>query len=48
MSNVIDGVSIDVPPLESQIITLAHHHRKFISVIIAWPSASVSTILPAI
>ena len=58
MSNVIDGVSIDVPPLDSQIITLAHHHRKlldeaisirkFISVIIAWPSASVSTILPAI
>ena len=30
MSNVIDGVSIDVPPLESQIITLAHHHRKLL------------------
>ena len=30
MSNVIDGVSIDVPPLDSQIITLAHHHRKLL------------------
>ena len=30
MSNVIDGVSIDVPPLESQIIALAHHHRKLL------------------
>ena len=30
MSNVIDGVSIDVPPLDSQIIALAHHHRKLL------------------
>jgi hypothetical protein len=28
MSNVIDGVNLDVPPLESQIIELADHHRK--------------------
>jgi len=30
MSNVIDGVNLDVPPLESQIIELADHHRKLL------------------
>lgn len=30
MSNVIDGFSFDVPPAESQIIALAHHHRKLL------------------
>ena len=30
MSNVIDGFSFDVPPTESQIIALAHHHRKLL------------------
>lgn len=30
MSNVIDCVNLDVPPLESQIIELADHHRKLL------------------
>ena len=30
MSIVIDGFSFDVPPAESQIIALAHHHRKLL------------------
>lgn len=30
MTNVIDGVNLDVPPLESQIIELADHHRKLL------------------
>ena len=30
MSNVIDGLTFDVPPSENQIIELAHHHRKLL------------------
>ena len=30
MSNIIDGVNIDIPPLESQIVALADHHRKLL------------------
>lgn len=30
MSNLIDGLTFDVPPSENQIIELAHHHRKLL------------------
>lgn len=28
MSNTIDGFTFDVPPVQSQVAALAHHHRK--------------------
>ncbi|MBF4520990.1 hypothetical protein IS511_07340 [Acinetobacter towneri] len=28
MTNTIDGFAFDVPPLATQIVDLAHHHRK--------------------
>lgn len=28
MTRSVDGCAFDVPPLTSQIIELAHHHRK--------------------
>ena len=42
MSNVIDGVSIDVPPLESQIIALAHHHHRKLLIFGHFPSGNSS------
>lgn len=30
MSNTIDGFNFDLPPVESQVVALAQHHRKLL------------------